>query len=45
MNKDIPDFLKGQPLYFITSCINRFQDAIEQFREDMIKRNYSAGEL
>ena len=33
MNKYIPDFLKGQPLYFIRS----FQDAVEQFHEDMIK--------
>ena len=38
MNKDIPDFLKGWPLYFIRSDINRFEDAIEQFHEDMIKK-------
>ena len=37
MNKDIPDFLKGWPLYFIRSCMNRFQDAVEQFHQDMIK--------
>ena len=37
MNKDIPNFLKGQPLYFIRSCMNRFQDAIEQFHEDIIE--------
>ena len=37
MNKDIPDFLKGQPLYFIRSYMNRFQDAVEQFHQDMIK--------
>ena len=37
MNKDIPDFLKGQPLYFTRSCMNRFEDAVEQFHEDMIK--------
>ena len=37
MNKDIPDFLKGRPLYFIRSCMNRLQDAVEQFHEDMIK--------
>ena len=37
MNKDIPQFLKGRPLYFIRSCMNTFQNAIEQFHEDMIK--------
>ena len=37
MNKEIPDFLKGWPLYFIRRCMNRFQDAIEPFHEDMIK--------
>ena len=37
MNKDIPQFLKGQPLYFIRSCMNTFQNAVEQFHEDMIK--------
>ena len=37
INKDISDFLKGQPLYFIRLCMNRFQDAVEQFHEDMIK--------
>ena len=37
MNKDIPQFLKGQPLYFIRSCMNTFQNAIEQFHEHMIK--------
>ena len=37
VNKDIPDFLTGWPLYFIRSCMNRFQDAVEQFHQDMIK--------
>ena len=37
MNKDIPDFLKGWTLYFIRSCMNRFQDTVDQFHEDMIK--------
>ena len=37
MNKDIPPFLKGRPLYFIRSCMNTFQNATEQFHEDMIK--------
>ena len=37
MNKDIPQFLKGRQLYFIRSCMNTFQNAIEQFHEDMIK--------
>ena len=40
MSKDIPDFLKGRPLYFIRSCMNRFQDAVEQFHQDMIKERY-----
>ena len=34
MNKDIPQFLKGQPLYL---CMNTFQNEVEQFHEDMIK--------
>ena len=37
MNKDIPQFLKGWSLYFIRSCMNTFQNAVEQFHEDMIK--------
>ena len=37
MNKDIPQFLKGQSLYFIRSCMNTFQNVVEQFHEDMIK--------
>lgn len=37
MNKDIPQFLRGRPLYFIRSCMNTFQNAVDQFHEDMIK--------
>ena len=36
MNKDIPQFLKGQPFYFTRSCMNTFQNVVEQFHKDMI---------